>query len=211
MCVCAQERNYHIYLNHTSLLKAILLHSGVPEDKLNQASNVLCDAMVGAGPTCAARVGVSPRTRVTFACPLSFRVFTPVRAADQARGGGEVLQLFPVDQQREYPPAACSSCEACARSRRPGSRLPCCAQLQTLYKYIEQKGSLQDLAPLLTSLTKQKTAVTQLAKQGLKDLEEVTVLLRRLGVKMQVTWVLKAAALLVSPPFNADVSAPGGH
>ncbi|KAM6961283.1 eIF-2-alpha kinase GCN2 [Aplochiton taeniatus] len=40
-----QERNYHIYLNHTSLLKAILLHSGVPEDKLSQASSILCDAM----------------------------------------------------------------------------------------------------------------------------------------------------------------------
>lgn len=57
-----------------------------------------------------------------------------------------------------------------------------------LYKYIEQKGDLQDLAPLLTSLTKQKTAVTQLAKQGLKDLEELTVLLRKLGVKLQVIW-----------------------
>lgn len=46
--MCLQERNYNIYLNHTSLLKAILLHSGVPEDKLSQASNVLCDAMVSA-------------------------------------------------------------------------------------------------------------------------------------------------------------------
>lgn len=60
--------------------------------------------------------------------------------------------------------------------------------MQTLYKYIEQKGDLQDLVPLLTSLTKQKTAVTQLAKQGLKDLEELTVLLRKLGVKLQVVW-----------------------
>lgn len=47
-----QERNYNIYLNHTSLLKAILLHSGIPEDKLSQASNILCDAMVSAGLTC---------------------------------------------------------------------------------------------------------------------------------------------------------------
>lgn len=70
------------------------------------------------------------------------------------------------------------------------SSLLCCIQLQTLYKYIEQKGDLQDLAPLLTSLTKQKTAVTQLAKQGLKDLEELTVLLRRLGVKLQVIFSL---------------------
>lgn len=59
-------------------------------------------------------------------------------------------------------------------------------QLHTLYKYIEQKGDLQELAPLFASLTKQKTAVTQLAKQGLKDLEELTVLLCRLGVKLQV-------------------------
>lgn len=52
-CVlCPQERNYNIYLNHTSLLKAILLHSGVPEDKLSQASSILCDAMVSAGHTC---------------------------------------------------------------------------------------------------------------------------------------------------------------
>lgn len=51
-----QERNYHIYLNHTSLLKAILLHSGVPEDKLSQASNILCDAMVSLGPMCIADV-----------------------------------------------------------------------------------------------------------------------------------------------------------
>uniref|UniRef100_A0A8C9V9M8 non-specific serine/threonine protein kinase n=1 Tax=Scleropages formosus TaxID=113540 RepID=A0A8C9V9M8_SCLFO len=40
-----QERNYCVYLNHTSLLRAMLLHSGVPEDKLLQASIILCDAM----------------------------------------------------------------------------------------------------------------------------------------------------------------------
>ncbi|KAE8289793.1 eIF-2-alpha kinase GCN2 [Larimichthys crocea] len=120
-----QERNYNIYLNHTSLLKAILLHSGVPEDKLSQASNILCDAM---------------SERLT---------------------------------KREV------EAKFCNLSLSTNS-------LQTLYKYIEQKGDLQDLAPLLTSLTKQKTAVTQLAKQGLKDLEELTVLLRRLGVKLQV-------------------------
>uniref|UniRef100_A0A7N6A528 non-specific serine/threonine protein kinase n=1 Tax=Anabas testudineus TaxID=64144 RepID=A0A7N6A528_ANATE len=122
-----QERNYNIYLNHTSLLKAILLHSGVPEDKLSQASNILCDAMCE---------------------KLTKR---------------EVEAKF------------------CNFSLSTNS-----VSLQTLYKYIEQKGNLQDLVPLLTSLTKQKTAVTQLAKQGLKDLEELTVLLRRLGVKMQV-------------------------
>lgn len=120
-----QERNYNIYLNHTSLLKAILLHSGVPEDKLSQASNVLCDAM------------------------------------------SEKLTKREVEAK------------FCNFSLSTNS-------LQTLYKYIEQKGDLQDLAPLLTSLTKQKTAVTQLAKQGLKDLEELTMLLRRLGVKLQV-------------------------
>ncbi|XP_034051262.1 eIF-2-alpha kinase GCN2 isoform X2 [Thalassophryne amazonica] len=120
-----QERNYNIYLNHTSLLKAILLHSGVPEDKLSQASNVLCDAM------------------------------------------SEKLTRREVEAK------------FCNFSLSTNS-------LHMLYKYIEQKGELQDLVPLLTSLTKQKTAVTQLAKQGLKDLEEVTVLLRTLGVKLQV-------------------------
>ncbi|CAJ1073779.1 eIF-2-alpha kinase GCN2 [Xyrichtys novacula] len=120
-----QERNYNIYLNHTSLLKAILLHSGVPEDKLSQASNILCDAM------------------------------------------SEKLTKREVEAK------------FCNFSLSTNS-------LHVLYKYIEQKGDLQDLVPLLTSLTKQKTAVTQLAKQGLKDLEELTVLLRRLGVKLQV-------------------------
>ncbi|AWP16645.1 putative eukaryotic translation initiation factor 2-alpha kinase 4 [Scophthalmus maximus] len=120
-----QERNYNIYLNHTSLLKAILLHSGVPEDKLSQASNILCDAM------------------------------------------SEKLTKREVEAK------------FCNFSLSTNS-------LQTLYKYIELKGNLQDVAPLLTSLTKQKSAVSQLAKQGLKDLEELTVLLRRLGVKLQV-------------------------
>ncbi|XP_061598878.1 eIF-2-alpha kinase GCN2 isoform X1 [Cololabis saira] len=120
-----QERNYNIYLNHTSLLKAILLHSGVPEDKLSQASNILCDAM------------------------------------------SEKLT------KREVEAKFCNF----ALSTN---------SLQVLYKYIEQKGSLQELAPLLTMLTKQKTAVTQLAKQGVKDLEELCVLLRRLGVKLRV-------------------------
>ncbi|KAG2457539.1 E2AK4 kinase, partial [Polypterus senegalus] len=98
-----RERNYSIYLNHTSLLKAIMLHSGIPEDKLGQSSTILCDAM-----------------------------------------------------------------------------------LQTLYKYIEQKGDLQELSPLINTLTKQKTAVSQLAKQGLKDLEELTGLLKKLGIKQQL-------------------------
>lgn len=56
-----------------------------------------------------------------------------------------------------------------------------------LYKFIEQKGELRDLLPVVNSLIKQKTAaVTQLVKQGVKDLEELTGLLKRLGVKIQV-------------------------
>ncbi|XP_077394275.1 eIF-2-alpha kinase GCN2 [Festucalex cinctus] len=120
-----QERNYNIYLNHTILLKAILLHSGIPEDKLNQASNILCDAM------------------------------------------SEKLTKREVEAKFFNSSLSTNS-------------------LQVLYKYIEQKGSLKEVAPLLTSLTKQKTAVMQLAKQGLKDLEEVTMLLERLGVKLPV-------------------------
>ncbi|PNI94273.1 EIF2AK4 isoform 5 [Pan troglodytes] len=41
-----QERNYSIYLNHTMLLKAILLHCGIPEDKLSQVYIILYDAVV---------------------------------------------------------------------------------------------------------------------------------------------------------------------
>ncbi|XP_053488961.1 eIF-2-alpha kinase GCN2 isoform X3 [Ictalurus furcatus] len=121
-----QERNYTIYLNHTSLLRAILLHSGVPEDKVNQASSILCDAM------------------------------------------SEKLTKREVEAK------------FCNLSLSNNS-------LQTLYKFIEQKGELHELSPFINSLTKQKTAaVTQLAKQGLKDLEELTGLLKRLGVKIQV-------------------------
>lgn len=50
-----QDRNYTVHLNHTSLLRAVLLHSGVPEDKLTQASNILCDAMVRNTITCDTR------------------------------------------------------------------------------------------------------------------------------------------------------------
>ncbi|KAI5102181.1 eIF-2-alpha kinase GCN2, partial [Silurus meridionalis] len=121
-----QERNYTIYVNHTSLLRAILLHSGVPEDKLSQASSILCDAM------------------------------------------SEKLTKREVEAK------------FCNLSLSNNS-------LQMLYKFIEQKGELREISPLINSLAKQKTAaVTQLAKQGLKDLEELTGLLRRLGVKIQV-------------------------
>ncbi|NWU95052.1 E2AK4 kinase, partial [Upupa epops] len=40
-----QERNYSIYLNHTTMLKAILLHCGIPEDKLSQVYIILYDAV----------------------------------------------------------------------------------------------------------------------------------------------------------------------
>ncbi|XP_062863394.1 eIF-2-alpha kinase GCN2 [Trichomycterus rosablanca] len=121
-----QERNYTLYLNHTSLLRAILLHSGVPEDKLNQASGILCDSM------------------------------------------SEKLTKREVEAK------------FCNLSLSNNS-------LQMLYKFIEQKGELHELLPLINSLSKQKTAaVTQLVKQGVKDLEELTSLLKRLGVKIQV-------------------------
>ncbi|XP_073683302.1 eIF-2-alpha kinase GCN2 isoform X1 [Garra rufa] len=121
-----QDRNYTIHLNHTSLLKAVLLHSGVPEDKLTQASNILCDAM------------------------------------------SEKLTKREVEAK------------FCNLSLSNNS-------LQTLYKFIEQTGDLQELLPLINSLIKQKSsAVAQMAKQGLKDLEEVINLLNKLAVKLQV-------------------------
>lgn len=121
-----QDRNYTIHLNHTSLLKAILLHSGVPEDKLTHASNILCDAM------------------------------------------SEKLTKREVEAK------------FCNLSLSNNS-------MQTLYKFIEQKGGLQELLPLINSLTKQKSsAVSQMAKQGLKDLEELLSLLKKLTLKLQV-------------------------
>lgn len=62
-------------------------------------------------------------------------------------------------------------------------------QLCRLYKFIEQKGELQDLTPTINSLIKQKTGVAQLVKYGLKDLEEVVGLLKKFGIKLQV-WQL---------------------
>ncbi|XP_035887538.1 eIF-2-alpha kinase GCN2 isoform X3 [Phyllostomus discolor] len=120
-----QERNYNIYLNHTMLLKAILLHCGVPEDKLNQVYIILYDAVT------------EKLTRK------------------------EVEAKF------------------CNLSLSPNS-------LCRLYKFIEQKGDLQDLTPAINSLIKQKTGVAQLVKYGLKDLEEVVGLLKKLGIKLQV-------------------------
>ncbi|CAK6432380.1 unnamed protein product [Pipistrellus nathusii] len=120
-----QERNYSIYLNHTMLLKAILLHCGIPEDKLSQVYIILYDAVTE---------------------KLTRR---------------EVEAKF------------------CNLSLSPNS-------LCRLYKFIEQKGDLQDLTPTINSLTKQKTGVAQLVKYGLKDLEEVVGLLKKLGIKLQV-------------------------
>ncbi|KAM4690200.1 eIF-2-alpha kinase GCN2 [Rhinophrynus dorsalis] len=122
-----QERNYSIYLNHTSLLKAILLHCGVPEDKLIQVYNILYDAMIDK---------LTKREVEAKFCNLSL-------------------------SENSF-------------------------QLNRLYRFIEQKGELQDLEPMIASLTKQKSGVGVLAKQGLKDLEEVIGLVKRLGIKLQV-------------------------
>ncbi|XP_020953545.1 eIF-2-alpha kinase GCN2 isoform X3 [Sus scrofa] len=120
-----QERNYSIYLNHTMLLKAILLHCGIPEDKLNQVYVILYDAVTEK---------LTRREVEAKFCNLSL-----------------------------------SSNSLCR-----------------LYKFIEQKGELQDLTPTINSLIKQKTGVAQLVKYGLKDLEEVVGLLKKLGIKLQV-------------------------
>ncbi|KAM7327555.1 hypothetical protein ACRRTK_013922 [Alexandromys fortis] len=121
-----QERNYIIYLNHTMLLKAILLHCGIPEDKLSQVYVILYDAVTEK---------LTRREVEAKFCNLSL-----------------------------------SSNSLCR-----------------LYKFIEQKGDLQDLTPTINSLIKQKTGVAQLVKYGLKDLEEVVGLLKKLGVKLQVS------------------------
>nr|XP_048315940.1 eIF-2-alpha kinase GCN2 isoform X2 [Myodes glareolus] len=121
-----QERNYSIYLNHTMLLKAILLHCGIPEDKLSQVYVILYDAVTEK---------LTRREVEAKFCNLSL-----------------------------------SSNSLCR-----------------LYKFIEQKGDLQDLMPTINSLIKQKTGVAQLVKYGLKDLEEVVGLLKKLGVKLQVS------------------------
>ncbi|XP_040188349.1 eIF-2-alpha kinase GCN2 isoform X1 [Rana temporaria] len=122
-----QERNYSIHLNHTSLLKAILLHCGVPEDKLIQVYNILYDAMIEK---------LTKREVEAKFCNLSL-------------------------SQNNF-------------------------QLNRLYKFIEQKGELHELAASMASLTKQKSVVGVLAKQGLKDLEEIIGLVKRLGIKSQV-------------------------
>ncbi|TRY83546.1 hypothetical protein DNTS_016256 [Danionella cerebrum] len=111
-----QDRNYIVHLNHTSLLKSILLHSGVPEDKLTQASSILCDAM------------------------------------------SEKLT------KREVEAKFCN-----------------------LSLSNNSKGSLQEVRPLLDCLGRQKSsAVAQMAKQGLKEMEELCSLLKKLSIKLQV-------------------------
>ncbi|XP_069510004.1 eIF-2-alpha kinase GCN2 [Ambystoma mexicanum] len=122
-----QDRNYSVYLNHTAILKAILLHCGVPEDKLHQVYSILYDAMTE---------------------KLSRR---------------EVEAKF------------------CNLSLSPSS-----FQLSRLYRFMEQKGDLQDIGPMINTLTKQKTGVCFLAKQGVKDLEEVLGILKKLCIKQQV-------------------------
>ncbi|KAM9202214.1 eIF-2-alpha kinase GCN2 isoform 2-T2 [Dugong dugon] len=120
-----QERNYSIYLNHTTLLKAILLHCGIPEDKLSQVYIILYDVVTEK---------LTRREVEAKFCNLSL-----------------------------------SSNSLCR-----------------LYRFIEQKGDLQDLAPTINSLIKQKTGVAQLVKYGLEDLEKVVGLLKKLGVKLQI-------------------------
>ncbi|XP_077179044.1 eIF-2-alpha kinase GCN2 isoform X2 [Paroedura picta] len=121
-----QERNYSIFLNHTALLKAILLHCGIPEDKLNQVYIILYDAVTE---------------------KLTKR---------------EVEAKF------------------CNISLSPNS-------LGRLYRFIEQKGELQDLTPMLNTLLKQKTGISSLVKLGIKELEETMNLLKKLGIKFQVS------------------------
>ncbi|XP_075700939.1 eIF-2-alpha kinase GCN2 [Rhinoderma darwinii] len=122
-----QERNYSIYVNHTSLLKAILLHCGVPEDKLVQVYNILYDAMID--------------------------------------------KLTKTEVEAKF-------CNLLLSENN--------FQLNRLYKYIEQKGELQELEATMASLTKQKSAVGVLAKQGLKDLEEIIGLVKKMNIKLQV-------------------------
>ncbi|XP_004712755.1 eIF-2-alpha kinase GCN2 [Echinops telfairi] len=120
-----QERNYSIHLNHTALLKAILLHCGIPEDKLSQVYIILYDVVTEK---------LTRREVEAKFCNLSL-----------------------------------SSNSLCR-----------------LYKFIEQKGDLQDLTPTINSLIKQKTGVAQLVKYGVKDLEDVVGLMKKLGIKLQV-------------------------
>ncbi|XP_033000891.1 eIF-2-alpha kinase GCN2 isoform X1 [Lacerta agilis] len=121
-----QERNYSIFLNHTALLKAILLHCGIPEDKLNQVYIILYDAVTEK---------LTKREVEAKFCNISL-------------SSNNLVQL---------------------------------------YKFIEQKGELQDLMPLLNTILKQKTGATSLVKLAMKELEETVGLLKKLGIKIQVS------------------------
>ncbi|XP_010157299.1 PREDICTED: eukaryotic translation initiation factor 2-alpha kinase 4 [Eurypyga helias] len=121
-----QERNYSIYLNHTALLKAILLHCGIPEDKLNQVYIILYDAVTEK---------LTKREVEAKFCNLSLTS----------------------------------------------------SSLSRLCRFIEQKGEASNVFPFLNTMIKQKPGVTQLLKHGMKDLEEIIVLLKQLGIKLQVS------------------------
>ncbi|XP_060616148.2 eIF-2-alpha kinase GCN2 [Anolis sagrei] len=121
-----QERNYSIFLNHTALLKAILVYCGIPEDKLNQVYTILYDAVTEK---------LTKREVEAKFCNISLSSNSLVR----------------------------------------------------LYRFIEQKGELQDLTPLFNTMLKQKTGVTALVKLGMKELEETVGLLKKFGIKLQVS------------------------
>ncbi|GCB64856.1 hypothetical protein scyTo_0007595 [Scyliorhinus torazame] len=120
-----QERNYSIHLNHTSLLRAVLLHCGIPEDKLQHVYNILSDPMMGK---------LTKQEIEAKFCNLSL-------------------------SQNSF---------------------------MHLYKYIENKLDLEQLRVMLMPLMKGKLAVCQLVKQALKELEEVTELLKKFDVKLQM-------------------------
>ncbi|XP_072896472.1 eIF-2-alpha kinase GCN2 isoform X3 [Hemitrygon akajei] len=120
-----QKRNYSIYLNHICLLKAVLLHCGIPEDKLHQVCSILCDVMTG---------------------KLTKREIE--------------IKFYNLSLSQN--------------------------NLLHLYKYIEVKLDIKELSSVLSPLMKGKLAVSQLAKQGLKDLETVTELLKKLDIELQV-------------------------
>ncbi|KAM5241037.1 eIF-2-alpha kinase GCN2 isoform 2-T2 [Hipposideros larvatus] len=90
----------------------------------------------------------------------------------------EIIQEFPALQTEKLTRREVEA-KFCNLSLSPNS-------LCRLYKFIEQKGDLQDLTPTINSLIKQKTGIAQLVKYGLKDLEEVVGLLKKLGIKLQV-------------------------
>ncbi|XP_069773346.1 eIF-2-alpha kinase GCN2 isoform X2 [Narcine bancroftii] len=120
-----QERNYTIYLNHVCLLRAVLMHCGIPEDKFQQVCNILCDDMTG--------------------------------------------KLTRREREAKFYNLSLSQ-----------------NNLLHLYKYIKMKVDIEELCTTLNPLMKGKLTVSQLAKQGLKDLQAVTKLLKKLNIKHQM-------------------------